>query len=222
MTDVQVRDEAMTLFIAGHETTANALAWTFMLLAKHPDARAKMEAELDALGRVPSYGDLERLPYTLAVLKESMRLYPPAYMVARRAAQRVTVGPYELPKGALVILNIVGIHHRPEYFPDPEAFLPERFAPEAERSIPKHAYLPFGGGPRICIGNHFALMEGQLTLAHLAQRLRFELMPQSLDVVPDPSMTLRPKGGIQVKVVRRDGAADRPYASAASGARAIV
>jgi cytochrome P450 len=220
MTDEQVRDEAMTIMIAGHETTANVLAWAFYLLARHPAVLSRLEAECDAVlgGRIPTLQDASRLPYAAQVFKEAMRLYPPAYMVARRAAQRVTVGPYELPKGALVILNIVGIHHRPEYFPDPEAFLPERFAPEAERSIPKHAYLPFGGGPRICIGNHFALMEGQLALAHLAQRLRFELMPQSLDVVPDPSMTLRPKDGIHVKVVRRDGAADRPYATASAGA----
>jgi cytochrome P450 len=216
MTDQQVRDEAMTIMIAGHETTANALAWAFYLLAKHPSALARLQAECDAVlgGRPPTLEQLGRLPYAAQVFKEAMRLYPPAYMFSRRATRPVTVGSYELPKGAIVLVNVVGMHHRPEYFPDPEAFLPERFAPDTERAIPKHAFLPFGGGPRICIGNHFALMEGQIALAHLVQRLRFELTPESSVVAPDPSMTLRPKGGIHVRVVQRNGAGDRLLATA--------
>lgn len=205
MTDAQVRDEAMTLFLAGHETTANALSWTFHLLATHPSARAKVEAEVDALGRTPSYEDLSKLPYTLAVLKESMRLYPPAYVLARRAVEDVTIGPHRIKQGTICLVSVIGIHRRPELFADPDRFEPERFLGDKEKQLPRCAYLPFGAGPRVCIGNHFALMEGHVLLATIARHARFELAT-SKPVELEPLVTLRPKGGLPVRVQRRDGA----------------
>jgi cytochrome P450 len=204
MNDKQVRDEAMTLFLAGHETTANTMAWTFYLLAKNPDARAKLEAEVDALGHAPTYDDLKKLPYTLAVLKESMRLYPPAYMIARRAVEPVEIGEHRLAKGTIAFVNILGIHRRPDLWPEPEAFRPERFLGDAEKQLPRGAYLPFGAGPRICIGNHFALMEGHVLLATIAQRLRFDRTTDA-PVALEPLVTLRPKGGIAMQVTVRGG-----------------
>jgi len=203
MSDRQVRDEAMTLFLAGHETTANALAWTLYLLAKHPDARARVEAEVDALGRVPSYDDLKALPWTLAVLKESMRIYPPAYILARRVTEDVVIGEHLLPKHTIVFVNIIGIHRRADLFPEPEKFDPSRFLGDAEKQLPRCAYMPFGAGPRICIGNHFALMEGHVLLAALARRVRFDLVSQApVDV--EPLVTLRPRGGIAMRVSVRE------------------
>lgn len=203
MDDKQVRDEAMTLFLAGHETTANAMAWTFYLLAQHPEVRARLEEEVDALGRAPTYDDLKQLPYTLAVLKESMRLYPPAYIMARRATEEVELGGHRLRKHTIIILNILGIHRRPDTFPDPERFDPTRFLNDAEKSFPRCAYMPFGAGPRICIGNHFALMEGHVLLASIARAARFDLVGPP-NVQMEPLVTLRPKGGIPMRVsVRR-------------------
>ena len=207
MTDKQVRDEAMNIFLAGHETTANALSWTFYLLAQHPAARERLEREVDAAlgGRTPSLADLPRLPYALQVLKESMRLYPPAFILARRALRDVTVGGHRIQKNDLAVINIIGMHRRPAYFPEPLRFDPDRFTPEAEKAIKKHAYLPFGAGPRICIGNHFALMEGHLAVAALAQRVRLDLAPGARRVEMEPLITLRPKGGIAMRVRRRVG-----------------
>lgn len=203
MSDRQIRDESMTLFLAGHETTANALSWALYLLAKHPEARAKVEAEVDALGRVPSYDDLKQLPYTLAVLKETMRLYPPAYILARRVVEDVTIGPHRLDKHAIVLVNVLGIHRRPDLHPDPERFAPERFLGDAEKQLPRCAYMPFGAGPRICIGNHFALMEGQVVLASLLKRLRFDRVNDA-PVELEPLVTLRPRGGVKMRVTVRD------------------
>jgi len=197
MTDKQVRDEAMTLFLAGHETTANALTWTFYLLARHPDKRAKMEAELDALGRTPSYDDLKLLPYTLAVFKEAMRLYPPAYIIGRRAIADVTVGEHRIKKGGIVMINVIGIHHREDLWPNAEAFEPERFLADNAKDIARCAYMPFGAGPRICIGNHFAMMEGHTLLATIARHVRFELTSDA-KVDLEPLVTLRPRGGLPV------------------------
>ena len=206
MTDQQVRDEAMTLLLAGHETTSNALAWAFYLLAKHPHVRARLEHEVDGVlgGRPPTVADLPKLTYTMQVFKEAMRLYPPVYMVLRRATRDVVVGGFDVRKNEVVIVDIIGMHRRPEYFVDPMRFDPDRFAPEAEKALVKHAYLPFGGGPRVCIGNHFALMEGQIVLAHLAQHLRFDLIPGREEIACEPLITLRPKGGVHVQVRRRD------------------
>lgn len=199
MDDKQVRDEAMTLFLAGHETTANAMAWTLYLLAQHPDVRARLEEEVDALGRAPTYEDLKQLPYTLAVLKEAMRLYPPAYILSRRATEEVELGGHRLRKHTIVILNVLGIHRRADTFPDPERFDPTRFLNDAERSFPRCAYMPFGAGPRICIGNHFALMEGHVLLATIARRVRLDLVGPP-NVQMEPLVTLRPKGGIPMRV----------------------
>lgn len=204
LTDHEVRDQAMTILLAGHETTANALAWAFYLLGRHPEARAKVEREVDTVldGRTATMADLPNLPYTLAVLKESMRLYPPAYMIGRRAAREVTICGSRVAKGQVVIVNVIGIHRNADAFPDPDRFDPDRFSPEREKALPPHAYIPFGAGPRVCIGNHFALMEGQLVLATLARRLRFDLVSKA-EAGTDPLVTLRPKGGLPVRVTAR-------------------
>jgi cytochrome P450 len=201
MSDLQVRDEVMTAMLAGHETTANALAWSFYLLARNPEQRTQLEAELDAVlgGRPPTLADLPRLPFALQVFREALRLYPPAYLIARRARGDMVLAGQRLKKGQLVVINIVGMHHRAEYFEQPLTFDPARFSAERERQQKKGAYMPFGGGPRICIGNHFALMEGQLALAHLAQHYRFELV-RDAPVEPEALITLRPKGGLPMYV----------------------
>ncbi len=204
MTDRQVRDEAMTLFLAGHETTAVALSWTWYLLTQHPEMYVKVREEVDQVlgGRAPAFADLAKLPYTLQVLKESMRLYPPAFAIARQAVRPVTLGGYRLEPGTLLAISPYIMHRRPDYFPDPERFDPERFTPEAEQRLLRYAYLPFGGGPRICVGNHFALMEAHLVLATLVQHVIFELVPGQR-IEPLPLVTLRPKHGIKMKVIRR-------------------
>jgi cytochrome P450 len=220
MDDRQVRDEAMTIFLAGHETTANALAWSLYLLAGHPAAYDRLLEEVDAaLGdRPPALADLSRLPYTLAVLKESMRLYPPAFMVGRRALRDVTLGGHRVPRKTILLVNIYGMHHSADHFHNPDAFDPGRFLGEAEKRIPRGAYLPFGAGPRVCIGNHFALMEGHLILAALGRRVRFDLVPGQ-EIVPQALMTLRPRHGIRMRVRRRDppAAAIQPSTPAAEG-----
>jgi cytochrome P450 len=204
MSDRQVHDEAVTLFGAGHETTATGLTWAWYLLATHPDVYRRMRDEVDdALhGRSPTYDDLTRLPYTLRVFKETLRLYPPAYATSRFALRDVEIEGYRVPKGTTVFLSPYAIHRRPDYFPDPTRFDPDRFTPEHEAALPRYAYMPFGAGPRICIGNHFALMEGHLLLATLAQRVTFELVPGQ-HVELDPKVTLRPKGDIAMAVRRR-------------------
>jgi cytochrome P450 len=204
MNDRQVRDEAMTLFLAGHETTANGLAWSLHLLAKHPEIRARAEREIDAVckGMTPTLADLKQLPFILQIFKEAMRLYPPAYIMGRRAYRDVEIGPYSIPKGQLVFLNIAGIHRKPDLFPSPDAFDPDRFANDAEKSWPKHAYMPFGAGPRICIGNHFALMEAQIVLATLLQRVRLDMISQA-PVRTETLVTLRPKGGLPMRAAPR-------------------
>jgi cytochrome P450 len=202
MTDVQIRDEAMTLFAAGHETTANALAWAFYLLAKNPDVRAKLEAEVDALGHDPSFLDLPKLPYTLAVLKETMRLNPPAYMMGRRVLSDVMIGDHAISKGSIVIVNVMGLHHDPASFVAPGRFDPERFLGEREKAIPRGAYLPFGAGPRVCIGNHFAMMEGHLLLATIARRARIEIDKVG-PIQQLPLVTLRPERGLMARVALR-------------------
>jgi cytochrome P450 len=204
MDDKQVRDEAMTLFLAGHETTANALAWAWYLLARHPEAAARLHQEVDAVlgGRTPTLADLPQLPYAMQVFKEAMRLYPPAYIVGRMVTEPVTIGGHPIARNTIVAVSIIGMHHRAEYFPDPERFDPDRFSAEREKTIPRFAFLPFGAGPRVCIGNHFALMEGQILVATMAQRLRFELLSQR-PVDAEPLITLRPRGGIPMRVRRR-------------------
>jgi cytochrome P450 len=202
LSDQQVRDEVMTLLLAGHETTANALTWTWFELGRHPDVLDKLAAEVDALGKRPiTVDDLAQLPLTLAVLEEAMRLHPPAYMTGREALEAVDVGGHRLPKGSIVAVNIRGIHRRADYFPLPDAFLPERMLPDAKKARPRHHYLPFGAGPRICIGSHFALLEGQLALATMVQRVRLRMLASR--VVPEPLVTLRPRGGMPAVVQLR-------------------
>ena len=176
MSDGELRDEIMTLFFAGHETTANALAWAWRLLAKNPTARARLEAEVDAVlgGRSPEVGDLASLPTALMALKESMRLYPPAYLLGRQTEREVEIGGVRLARGVTVGVNIFGMHRRPEVFADPWRFDLDRFAPGREAALPRSAYLPFGAGPRVCIGNHFALMEAHCFSSTIAQRVRLE------------------------------------------------
>lgn len=204
MTDKQVRDEALTIFGAGHETTSTALTWTWYLLAQHPEIFVQMCREIDTVlqGRAPTYADLSALPYTLQVFKESMRLYPPAYGVSRVALKDCDLNGYPLRKQDVVIVAIYAMHHRPEYYPEPEVFDPKRFTPENEKLLPRYAYLPFGAGPRICIGNHFAQMEGHLLLATLAQRVAFELVPDQT-ILPDPNKTLTIRPNVPMKMIVR-------------------
>ncbi|HEY4119621.1 MAG TPA: cytochrome P450 [Byssovorax sp.] len=196
----EVRDELVTMFLAGHETTANALTWTLYFLAKHPDVRATLEAEVDAAlgGRAPTLADLERMPFGEQVIKESMRLRPPVFIVARRAREDTTIGGYPIPKGSEVVLWTYLTHHDARWFPEPEAFRPSRFAPEAEAKLPKLAFVPFGAGPRACIGKMFAMIEARLLLATLVQRVRFELPAGAPDVQVSPKITLGPKGGVHL------------------------
>lgn len=204
LNDRELRDELMTMMLAGHETTANTLAWTLYALARAPEARARLEAELDALnGAQLGAASLASLPYTAQVIKEAMRLYPPVFMVARRTTRAVEIGPYRLGRGSVVFINIMGMHRRPDIYADPERFDPDRFSPEREKRLPKHAYLPFSGGPRVCIGNHFAMMEAQLILATWLRRLRFELLDPKQQVDFEALITLRPKAGLPLRVLER-------------------
>ena len=204
MDDKQVRDEAMTIFLAGHETTANAVAWAFYLLSRNPAVRDLLEREVDTvLGkRIPKYEDLKSLPFTLQVVKEVMRLYPPAYVVGRRAIRPLEIHGHTVKKNGIVLVNIAGIHRRPDIFENPETFDPSRFTTDGEKRIPRLGYMPFGAGPRICIGNHFALMEGQMMLAAYVQRVRLDLVGDR-EVEADPLITLRPKGALRARVTAR-------------------
>lgn len=205
MSDGQLRDEVVTIFVAGHETTTNALTWTFYLLAEHPAVATRLYAEVDSIldGRAPTLADLPALAYNLQVIKESMRLYPPAWVLNTRQAQEdTTVGNYAVPAGTQIFISQWVMHRQARYFPEPERFVPERWTPEFEAALPRYAYMPFGGGPRICIGNSFAMMEAQLVLATLTQRARLELVPGQ-NVEPEPLITLGPKEGILMQVRRR-------------------
>ena len=202
LSDTQIRDEVMTLFLAGHETTANALTWTWFELARHPDALAKLVAEVDALGdRTITVDDLEKLPWNLAVIEEAMRLHPPAYTTGRQTNEDLTLGGHRLPKDSIVAIYIRGIHRRADYYPGPDAFLPERMLADAKKARPRHWYLPFGAGPRICIGSHFALLEAQLALATMVQRVRLRVVASRVEI--EPLITLRPRGGMPTVVELR-------------------
>lgn len=212
MDDKQLRDEVATLFAAGHETTSNALSWTWFLLAQHPEVEAKLHTELDSVlaGRQPTLADLPNLPYSLQIIKEAMRLYPPAWILnGRIALEDAEIGGYTIPKGSTIFISPYVMHHLPQYFDAPEAFKPERFTPEFEKSLPKYAYMPFGGGTRVCIGNAFAMMEAQLILAAIAQRFRLELA-QDQPVQYKAQITLTPVDGIQMRLVERETAVAAP------------
>jgi cytochrome P450 len=200
LTDAQVRDEVMTLLLAGHETTANALSWAWYELAHHPGVYDRLAAEVDGAG--PIHADmLDRMPFNLAVIEEAMRLHPPAYMIGRETKQSVRIAGHELPEGAIVAVNIRGIHRRADYWTAPDAFRPERMLPEAKKARPRNTYLPFGAGPRVCIGSHFALLEAQLCLATMVKRARLRGVPTFVE--PEPLVTLRPRGGISATVELR-------------------
>ncbi|MFO0615482.1 MAG: cytochrome P450 [Polyangiaceae bacterium] len=209
MTDRQLRDEAITLFLAGHETTALTLAHTLYLLSKHPDVERKVHAEVaSVLGdRLPTSEDVRALRYVDRVLKESMRLYPPAWATGREVADDVEIGGYVIPKGAQIMASQWVVHRDPRWFPNPEGFDPDRWSPERAQGLPRYAYFPFGGGPRVCIGNHFAMMEATLVLAMIVQRFRVDLLAgQRLSL--RPSVTLRQAGpGLSVRLRARSGAA---------------
>jgi cytochrome P450 len=199
MDDKQVRDEVLTLFLAGHETPANALAWSWYLLASHPEAEERLHAEVDSVlgDRLPGAADLPSLPFSRQVFAEAMRLYPPAWAVSRRAIEPVTVGGYQVPQGAGVLMSQWVAHRDPRFFEDPLAFRPERWDGDFESRLPKFAYFPFGGGPRTCIGLGFAWMEGTLLLATIARRWKMRLVPEHR-VEPSARITLRPRRGVRV------------------------
>lgn len=204
MTDQQLRDELMTIFLAGHETTANALTWTWYLLSQHPKAESQLHQELDEIlgSRKPTFEDAAKLRYTEMVLAESMRLYPPAWAIGRLATVDCELGGYFVPKKALVLVSQFVMHRDERYYENPLVFDPERWTPAARESRPAFAYFPFGGGPRRCIGEGFAWMEGILLLATIAQKWQLRLLPHH-PVAMKPVITLRPKHGMKMTVSRR-------------------
>jgi cytochrome P450 len=204
MTNQQVRDEVMTLFMAGHETTAVALSWTWYLLAQHPDVDARLAEELRTLlgERAPVVADLARLKYTEMIVTESMRLYPPAYGLGREVARPSEISGYPLAPGLIVIIPTWVVHRDPRWFEDPDAFRPERWEGDLARRLPRFAYLPFGGGPRQCVGNGFAMMEAILLLATIAQRFRLTMEPGQ-HVTPTPYVTVRPEPGLRMRLAYR-------------------
>lgn len=197
MTSKQLRDETMTLFIAGHETTAITLSWAWYLLAQHPAVEARLEEELRSVlgGRAPDVADLARLPYLHAVISEVLRLYPPAYILARVAVAPFQIGECDFPAGETLLLSQWVMHRDPRFYDDADAFCPERWLDGLADRLPPGAYFPFGDGPRRCIGQGFALLESALVIATVAQRFRFRL-ERGRHAVPEPLVTLRPKRGI--------------------------
>jgi cytochrome P450 len=204
----ELRDQVLTLFLAGFETVANALSWTWLLLGQNPNAERRLHAEIDVVvgDRLPTLEDMSRLEYTGMVLSESMRLYPPACAMGREVLEDVSIGPYRLRKGTMVFFSQYIVQRDPKWFPEPERFLPERFTPAAKAGRPRFSYFPFGGGGRQCIGESFAWMEATLALVALAQRWRVEIVKdQKIEL--QPKITLRPKNGIRVRMLERERAA---------------
>jgi cytochrome P450 len=204
MSDIQLRDEAMTIFMTGHETTAVTIAWTFYLLSQNPQVEARLHAEIDEVlgGRRPAMGDLARLPYADMVLCESMRLYPPAWALQRTAVNDCEIGGYLVPKGSMVLMSQYVMHRDPRYFPEPDSFDPERWNQAARESRPQFSYFPFGGGLRRCIGDAFAMMEATLLLTALAQKWQMRLATNQV-VALQPVMSLRPKYGMRMVLQSR-------------------
>jgi cytochrome P450 len=205
MTDKQVRDEALTLLLAGHETTANALTWAWYLLSQNPQVEATMQEELNRVlgGRLPSFDDVQRLPYTTGVFAETLRLYPPAWAIGRRAKQDYRISDSLIPAKSILLMSQWVVHRDPQWWPQPERFDPLRWLPEETEKRPKFAYFPFGGGTRVCIGERFAWAEGVLVLATLAQQWRMRLVaghPVAVQAV----ITLRPRHGMKMRVERLD------------------
>ena len=203
MNEQQLRDEVMTLFIAGHETTASGLAWAFYLLSQNPAAEARLIHEIASLnGQPPTLNNLQQIPYSEQVAKEVMRLYPPAGGATRQPIHDMQIGDYFLPAGSNIAISTYTMHRNPALFPDPLKFDPDRFSPEREPAIPKYAYLPFGGGPRVCIGNSFAMMEIRLILITVLQRFKLTLAAGQT-VRAEQLFTIRPKGGIKMVLAAR-------------------
>ena len=204
MTDRQLRDEVVTFFLAGHDTTALTLVWTWYLLSQHPEVATKLLAELDSVlnGRPPTVDDVPRLSYTRMVITESMRLYPPAYSLGREAVNDCEIGGYVIPRGTTVLLSPWVMHRDERFFEQPEAFIPQRWADDLAKRLPRLAYLPFGGGPRVCIGQSFAMMEAALLLTTIAQRFNLTLSPDQ-QVEPLTSITLQPKSGMRMSLSAR-------------------
>ncbi|MBP1155921.1 MULTISPECIES: cytochrome P450 [unclassified Paenibacillus] len=205
MSNKQVRDEVMTIFLAGHETTANTLSWTWYLLSQHPETEKKFHEELDRVlgGRKPTHDDLNRLEYTQQIVWESMRIYPAVWAVNREVYEEVEIGGRTYTPGDTLMMSQFVMHRNPKYYEQAERFLPERFAGDMLKQIPAFAYFPFGGGPRVCIGNHFALMEATLLLATIGTRYQLRMAPDHRLVELEPLVTLRPKYGLKMVVSER-------------------
>jgi len=206
LSDEEVRDQCMTIFLAGHETTATALTWWGWAMAAHPQIAERAAREVDEVlgGREPTYADVGQLAYLGQTLKETMRLRPPAAaLLSRQAIEDVTIGGWRVPRGAMVRITPYAVHHDPRWFPEPERFDPDRFAPERAEQMPRGAYLPFGAGPRVCIGSMFATIEMTLIAALLLQRFRFALPPQAPAPMPRLNVTLRPAEGLRLLLRRR-------------------
>lgn len=213
MSDKQVRDEVMTIFIAGHETTANALTWTFYLLSQHPDVEKKLHDEIDSIlgaiyrnghvaNKIPTADDIPKLQYTEKVLRESMRLYPPVWTIGRYVENDYNVGEYTIPAGSSILMSQYVMHHDPRYYEEPEQFNPDRWTAEFKTQLPRFSYFPFGGGIRGCVGEPFAWMEGILIIATIAQKWTIRLVPGQR-IKLDPAITLRPKYGMKMKLIQR-------------------
>ena len=214
MSDKQVRDEVMTIFIAGHETTANALTWTFYLLSQYPDVERKLHDEIDsvlesintnghAVAKIPTAEDTPKLQYTEKVLRESMRLYPPVWTMGRYVENDYNIGEYTIPAGSSILMSQYVMHHDPRYYEEPEQFNPDRWTAEFKTQLPRFSYFPFGGGIRGCIGEPFAWMEGILIIATIALKWKMRLVPGQR-IKLDPAITLRPKYGIKMKLIQRE------------------
>ena len=205
MSDKQLRDEILTLFVAGHETTAVSLCWSLYLLARHPDVYRQVQTDVDALAGEPTVADLPRLGSVLRVFKEALRMYPPLPLFARDTIEDIVVGGYEIPKGTPVLISPYATHHRPELWTDPDKFDPDRFLPAAESARHRYAYIPFSAGPRICIGNHFALMEATIVLTTLLRNYEFSLESDA-EIPGEIDSALRPKDGLFMHIKRRSPA----------------
>ncbi|MGA9772676.1 MAG: cytochrome P450 [Blastocatellia bacterium] len=205
MTDEQLRDEAMTIFLAGHETTANALTWTWYLLSQNPHIEARMHEEIDSVlkGNLPTAEDVARLQYTEMVFSEAMRLYPPAWLIGRRALEEYRIDKYSIPARSIILMSPYVMQHDERYYPEPEKFDPERWKPGAREARPKFSYFPFGGGPRVCIGEPFAWMEGVLLISTIARKWKMRLAPDQ-QIAMQPMITLRPKFGMRMQMELRE------------------